>query len=335
MDASAFYVIPAALAAYYVCVGLLVRHNLADESIVVRYQPPAGLSPAAVRYLITLGCDGRTLVAILAQLAAYKLLSIIPDKDKGAVYLNKLQEGRHLAEKLADEERIVFKSIFEWQERLELVAPESRLMEKLHKSLQNQLNKYVTRNILYLVVALILSGAASIWMCLSLRLFGSDPLQAPMISAFTGLTVAMFSAAAIYFWDTNLQAVRLALRGLYHRRVLIFLFFLVLLFPAMWYLLMRTAAPTFANVTSLLILINMLAAPLLRSYTPAGWQLLNQVYGFRQFLQVAEQDRLQRLNPAAQPIQAGQEYLPYAIALDVREDWGDQLGIKMMVETQL
>jgi hypothetical protein len=103
----------------------------------------------------------------------------------------------------------------------------------------------------------------------------------------------------------------------------------------MWYLLIRTVTPIFTNVTGLLILINMLFPPFLRSYTPAGWQLVNQLRGFRQFLQQAEQDRLQRLNPADAAIQADQEYVPYAIALDVREDWGDQLGIRTMIETAL
>jgi hypothetical protein len=335
MRPSTFYIIPLALAVYYFCMWLLAVRRPGRESIVVRYRPPAGLSPAAVRYIATLGCDGRTFVAILAQLAAYKLLSITSDPERGAAYLSKLQEDRHILMQLPDEERIVLKEIFEWQDQTELGLPEFRLMQKIQESLQKQLTKYVTRNLPYVVAAILMSGAATAWMCLSLHLFGDDRFEATLVSCFTGLTVAMFAAAAVYLWDSNFQAIKLAFRGLYHRRALLFLFFLILLFPAMWYLLMRTVAPTFANVTGLLILINMLAAPLLRNHTSAGRQLFNEICGFRQFLQRAEQDRLQRLNPADQPMQADQEYIPYAIALDVREDWGDQLGIKTMVETAL
>lgn len=335
MDPFLFCLIPPALAAYYVVVWLRTRRKVPSGNIVVRYQPPEGLSPAAIRYITTFGCDGRTWVAILARLAAYKLLSITVDKNKGTVYLHKLQEDRHLAAKLAEEERIVFRSLFEWEKNIALGAPEPRLMEKIKKTLQAQLRSYVTRNIPYVVAALVLSGLATIWMCLSLRLFGDDPVETIVISAFTGLTVATFSAAAIYFWDANLQAVRLAFRGLYHRRVLLFLLFLVLLFPALWYFLLRTVAPAFANVTGLMILINMFAAPGMRSCTPGGRKVLNQIHGFREFLQSAEQDRLQQLNLPGETVLAGHEYLPYAIALDIKEDWGDELGIKAMVETQL
>lgn len=300
--------------------------------MVVRYQPPAGLSPAGIRYLSTFRCDGRTFVAILAQLAAHKLLSIIPAK---AVILTKLRDERHLARQLREEEKLVFKNLFEWQETVELGTPEPRLLEKIQKSLHAQLSQYVTRNFTYIILGLVLTGAATAWMCLSLRLFGNDAFDAPVMSAFTGLTVAIFALFTIHFWEGNLQAVKLALRGLYHRRLLLFLAVVILLFPAIWYLLLHTVAPAFANVTGMLILVNMLAAPCLRSYTAAGWQLLSQIQGFRQFMEAAEQDRLQRLNPPSQPMQAGEEFLPYAIALDVREDWGDQLGIRAMVETVL
>lgn len=41
--------------------------------------------------------------------------------------------------------------------------------------------------------------------------------------------------------------------------------------------------------------------------------------GFRQFLQKVDQDQLNRLNPAANAPQDFDRFLPYAIALDVKE----------------
>ena len=50
----------AVLAAYYVMAWLLVGRKRAVKSIAVRYEPPANLSPAAVRYIYTMACDGRS-----------------------------------------------------------------------------------------------------------------------------------------------------------------------------------------------------------------------------------------------------------------------------------
>lgn len=334
MQPGIFYLIPLALAVYYLCVRFFLQAK-PSETMVVRYGPPANLSPAAVRYLFTLNCDGRTYAAILAQLAAAQLVSISPDRKTGAVQLIKLDGNRDLLKQLPAEAGIVFKDLFEWQDTADLKTPEPDLLRKLQRSLQKQLDQYVTWGLWFIGIAILVSAAATIWMCLYSQLFGDDAFEAGVMSAFTGLTVAVFSAATAYVWSKNLEAASLALKGLYRRRVLFFLLPLILLYPAMWYLLIHTATPIFANVTGLLIVVNMLAAPLLRGHTSAGRRMMNEIFGFRQFLEHAEQDRLQRLNPPGQAAQAGQNLLPYAIALDLREDWGDQLGIKAMVETAL
>ena len=334
MNVAGYYWLPLALAGYYLLAWLMVGRRREPQSIVIRYGPPAGLSPAVIRYLFTLNCDGRTLAAVLAQLAARSEIAVTP-RD-GSVYLTWRQKDHQQLERLSDEERFVLKNIFQWHDAdVELQKPDSDLMQKFQKLLQAKANQYVSRNILYVALAVTASAIAAGWLSWSLQLFGHDPVEAMVLTSFTGLTVGMFIAASTYLWDRNLQAVKLAFRGLYHRHVIPILFVLVFLFPALWYLLMRGAAPVFANVTGLLILINMFAAPALRNYSPAGRQLLVEVLGFREFLQCAEQDRMQRLNQPGQSLQAEKDFLPYAIALDVREGWGDELGIRAMVETAL
>ena len=64
--------------------------------------------------------------------------------------------------------------------------------------------------------------------------------------------------------------------------------------------------------------INIAAFPALRRLTPLGREVRDQIEGFRQFLEKVEQDRLRRVD-AADPHAAASEFLPYAIALEVRE----------------
>ena len=48
--------------------------------------------------------------------------------------------------------------------------------------------------------------------------------------------------------------------------------------------------------------------------------------GFRLYMQVAEKDRLNLLNPPERTPALFEKYLPYALALDVEQDWSEQFA---------
>jgi hypothetical protein len=60
---------------------------------------------------------------------------------------------------------------------------------------------------------------------------------------------------------------------------------------------------------------------LLKAPTLAGARIRDQVDGFRIFLDTAEKDRLERLNPPAVTPEVFEKFLPYAIALDCENSW--------------
>jgi hypothetical protein len=83
--------------------------------------------------------------------------------------------------------------------------------------------------------------------------------------------------------------------------------------------------PAFAITVIAFLAINLGWAPFLRRTTREGRTVLDEIAGFRLFLQKVEEDRLDRLNPPEQVLQAREEFLAYAIALELRESWGDHL----------
>lgn len=325
------YALASSLALYYLIAWLLVGRNRSKSSVVVRYIPPDNMSPAAMRFIYTMGADGRTYTAILARLAARGLLEIVPQKN-GVIL--KRQESDHRAAKFRDlppEEKAVYKELFEWEEQVTLQRPEWRTVEKLHDALQKQLGgKFFTRHLAWVVTGLALSGAAAAWLS-AITLFGKDPADAWMMCAFTGLTVAMYGAFGYQMWDSNRLAIRLALRGMYRRRTLPLLLAFVLIYPALW-LLIWHGVPAFAGFTEAMILMNTFLPSCLRNYTAEGRRVRDEIEGFRRFLAGTEQDQLQRMDPAGKPPRMDLEFVPYAIA---RESWGDELGIRAMVETEL
>jgi hypothetical protein len=330
------YWIVAAVAIYYLCAWLLVGRKRSGGSIAVRYAPPDNLSPAAARYIYTMTCDGRSYAAIVAQLAAKKLLAIVPDTGQGSIHVERLTEDDRGLRSLPEEEKRVFEDLLEFNQRTQLKPPEFRDVERIQTSLEKRLaRKHFTHHLPWIVFGLLLTGAGTIWLAMTSKLMGAGSVDAWMPAAFTGFTVAMYGLWGYWTWDDNRLAFTLALRGIYRRRTLPLLLVFVLVYPALWYFLMRTIAPAFAGITTLLILLNGFAAPCLHNYTSQGRRTRDEIEGFRQFLAGTEQDRLKRMNTPGAKAEVDQEMIPYAIALDLREAWGDELGIKMMVETEL
>ena len=330
------YALTGALAAYYLIAWLLVGWNRSKVSVVVRYTPPDNMSPAAMRFIYTMGADGRTYTAILARLAARGLMEIVPQNTSktNGVMLKRLEADHRVARDLPAEEKKVFKDLFEWEEQVTLRRPDWRTMEKLHETLQEQVGgKFLTRHLAWVVAGLVISGAAAAWLS-AISLFGNGPADAWMMCAFTGLSVAMYGAFGYHMWDSNRLAIQLALRGMYRRRTLPLLLAFVLIYPALW-LLIWNAAPAFAGFTEAMILVNTFLPSSLGNYTAEGRRVRNEIEGFRRFLAGTEQDQLQRMNESGKPARMDLEFVPYAIALDLRESWGDELGIRTMVEAEL
>jgi uncharacterized membrane protein YgcG len=77
---------------------------------------------------------------------------------------------------------------------------------------------------------------------------------------------------------------------------------------------------------ALLALTNMLFRRLLPAPTKLGHQVKRQLAGFRMYLATAEQNRLEALHPPERTPALFERYLPYAIALDVENEWAHQFS---------
>jgi len=64
----------------------------------------------------------------------------------------------------------------------------------------------------------------------------------------------------------------------------------------------------------------------LQAPTVAGRGILDRIEGFRRYLGVAEEDRLNALTPPEETPELFERFLPYAIALDVENRWAKRFG---------
>jgi FtsH-binding integral membrane protein len=74
------------------------------------------------------------------------------------------------------------------------------------------------------------------------------------------------------------------------------------------------------------VILNSTFFVIMRAPTQRGIVMLQQLAGFREFLLRVEQDPLDRVNTPEQRAEFMNRFLPYAIALNVREGWGDKMA---------
>lgn len=323
------YLAPAAFLLYYVAVNVSLGRNPARGSVVTRYSPPAGLSPAAVRYITTRGSDFRTLAAVISQLAARKSIRVEPLG--GSRYkLSQLMADKATIDSLAPEELRLLQIIFDDGPEFTIDTSRATILNMfasvLQEKLQKQLGaKYFISHLGYIALGILLAFLTSI--VFALVRHPKDAFTAIFLTAwffFCGCIIGLVIAMTVV---PNL--IR-ALRGLGGYKQLLVAFAVVAGFGVGFGFVLRELARgisrDFAGVLLLLVAVHPVCAPMLRRYTAAGRDALDQIEGFRQFLLKAEQDRLQRLNHSEDVPASDLQFLPYAIALDVREAWGDHLA---------
>ena len=88
----------------------------------------------------------------------------------------------------------------------------------------------------------------------------------------------------------------------------------------------KDISPAYTVMLVSLVAINVGWIPALKRMTARGRQAAVEIEGFRTFLEKVEQDQMQRLNAKDEAPNAAVEFLPYAIALEVKESWGDHLA---------
>jgi uncharacterized membrane protein len=79
-------------------------------------------------------------------------------------------------------------------------------------------------------------------------------------------------------------------------------------------------------IMAIMVFINILFYRLMKAPTLAGRKILDKIEGFKMYLSTAEKERLNLLNPPERTPELFEKYLPYALALDVEQEWSEQFS---------
>ncbi len=324
--------VPAVLFVFYLIAWLRIGPEPAPGPLVVAYEPPGGLSPAAVRYIDKGTTDGRSFAAVLAQLAVRGCIRVEPVN--GKYKFSQLMNDIAIQASLAPEETRVLRILFSDSPEIELSpamdqrnsAQNALYVSAIHDELTKRLSgKYLNRHGGIIAIAILATFASSfILAAVTSRHDTFDSIFFTLWILFAGLLIGMI------FELSFVPMCRTAARSGQGWAKLLPGIAPILIFGAVIGFLLTKLADSasfaFTLMLPAMILVNLGWAPFLKRKSALGRKISDQIAGFRKFLQEVEQDRLDRLNHAQQSPANLDRLLPFAIALEVGEGWGDDLA---------
>jgi uncharacterized membrane protein YgcG len=315
-----------ALLAYYLVVWVMVGRDPRAGLVITRYEPPSGLSPATARFVARMGYDHKAFAAALVNLAVKGLIEI--SEADGAYTLKRT--GKQ-SENLAAGEKAILKHLFSNLQGAAIPLERSR-----HKAIRKALKEheaalrdnsekiYFLRNRGWLIPGLLISALVFAGV-----LYGLPNMELKMSGLFLSVWLA--------FWTLGVFALG---RKVWHgwRAIdspgdlfgAIFItlfatpFFAAEIFVAGMLGTQVSAAIPVALLSA--IAVNFLFNHLIKAPTRAGRLLLDQLEGFRQFLDVAEREEMNFRNPPEKTPELFERFLPYALALGVEQRWMERFA---------
>jgi uncharacterized membrane protein YgcG len=322
------------LLGFYLWAWFRVGRDPAKGTIIPLYAPPAGFSPAGVRFVSRMGYDDKAFAAAVVDMAVKG--GVLIQEDKGDYTLVHRDGAK---EALSRDEQQVTAKLFSGSQSVKLETENHTkikgAIDALKKNLQMELEKiYFVTNSGYLGpgVAITLLGAAFV------VLMSRDRMAAGFGALWLTIwTVACYVLAVTVY--RRWQAVRGG--GLLKMGAALFttLFALPFFVGEIFGVVMLGTALSIPGAATLAAMgfLNALFYHLLKAPTLSGRKIMDQIEGFKLYLSVAEKMRLNLLNPPEKTPALFEKYLPFALALDVENAWSEQFAevlAKAGTETQ-
>jgi len=311
---------------YYFIVWARIGKDPAKGTIIPRFHPPKGYSPAATRYVMRMGYSNRVFAAAIINMAVKNYVTI--HEHKGKYTLSRTPGNESV---LTSGERKIAKNLFGTS--LEIVFRQtnhqriSKAINALKMSLKTDFEKmHFRRNGSYTIPGFIIT----------LITFVAVVLNAPVREG------ALFMSIWLAFWTVGCSVLVIstlsAWKSVFSGRKLesgqgalvafLTIFTLPFLGAELFGLWMFSSMISSITVLLLLALVflNIIYYHLLKAPTIHGRKVMDEIEGFKMYLEVAEEERLDMLHPPEKTPELFEKYLPYALALGVENDWSEKFA---------
>ncbi|HEX2948870.1 MAG TPA: DUF2207 domain-containing protein [Armatimonadota bacterium] len=332
------------LGMYYYPSWRLVGRDPQSGTIIPLFTPPQGLSPAAIRYIRRMGdFDEKTFTAAVLNLAVKGYVTI---KEFDTSYtLTRVEKSLDALQRQAKtpptpDELTLFNTLLV-EPSIELTPTEYALFQSAQCQTENVLKstwgtgEYFAKNALFTWVGILFTLLLAIAViAISMQLDSVEPFVsgrfsgdsitgyiAGSIFALSGAGMSVYTAMLVYRRSLRSSLASMFVTGGCGNAFTgIFLALFCLLVTLVGFYFLFQVSVSFLIFFVGALLLNAIFCPLLRAYTVSGRKMVDEIEGFRLFLTVTSPEQFPT-PPSAELFEA---YLPYAVALDVEEQWSER-----------
>ena len=307
---------------YYWLAWLTVGRGPPAGTVIPLFAPPEGMSAAAVRYVERMRFDDRCFTAAIIDLAVHGQVRLSGTGKQTTIQNRPGVIPMPLPETAAKDRLFAADSVVEVTQAnyKPLYDAKNALMEGLKQTYDG---KFFIDNYRWSLIGLLLViGLLVLTGVLVAAIYDSNRAATLIIASGLPMFAIIGGATMI---RAGRQSERLS--GLQMTIGVI----LIIMFAYLGYAFVATIArgpidyvPTIAAY--ILGPVALLAFRWLQTPTVAGRSVMDRIEGFRQYLGVAEEDRLNALNPPDKTPELFERFLPYAIALDVEIAWATRFA---------
>lgn len=321
-----------ALILYYFIAWSAVGRDPEKGVIMTLYEPPQNLSPAGMRYLMRMSFDNKTFAAAILDMAVRGFLIIKQQAGSYTLYTTG-KDNRVLSPDEKEIANLLFNGrnqIWLHNENHETIAASIKALKKWLAAAEQKI--YFITNSQYMIVPLIFSVALILVYLLTMGV----PQTAGGIFICFWLTFWTLGVSALAFavykaWQNAVHPTSqgaLAGIGSYGQAIFLTCFSIPFLLGEVmgFAFLLKTTSPALVIFLVLACLLHGVFFHLLKAPTFAGRRLMDQVEGFKMFLGAVDGDRLNRAATPQQSPATFEKFLPYALALDVEQNWAEKFS---------
>ncbi len=301
--------------AYYLFAWLSVGRDPQKGVIIPLFKAPKGYSAALVHYIDRMGwkkSGWNAFSAALVSLSVKGLMSIGEDNKKMTL---KATDSSNT--KLPPGEAVIYNYlrgrglvVINKSSGKDLNKTKNKFVSKIETE---NANTYFVNNFTHAGVGLLLSLIAIV----SLIFFGFLPFE-------TGVMVLMFSVFALIFLGASSGSI--ANTSLVSFGILAWFIIMGINIGSGIFDSLSPYNLDMALIAAIsIVLINLIFLVLLKAPTIQGRKILDQIDGFKMYLETAEKNRLNFNGEPDFTIERFEEILPFAIALGVEKPWSNRL----------
>ena len=315
---------------YYFIAWLIVGKDPEKGIIIPEYKSPENLSPSAIRFIKRMGYDKKTLTVLIMSLATKGYLRIY--EDDGNYTLEKI--GEKNTEQLPVDERSIYENLFKTGEILEIDRKNSHVLLTSQSILTKILSKeykgkYFFSNELYFLAGLLFSFGLLFYTFKNIQAISEEIifLSVWLLLWSTGLVLMFIAAKGIIKKSLNSPSKIMGVYNVVSYMVILLGFTSAEIMVISKYAeIVTLAIPVYLFY---IVTINILFYFLLKAPTKKGRKIMDKIEGFKLYLSVAEEDRLEEMTEKTKPQELFEKFLPYAAALDVENKWIDKFDAKL------